>query len=158
MLILYKCSCENNVVNKMQHLKNVLKIEGQFRSSSSISNPIIRIQKIDLDFNYVYIEEFDRFYFLDDIIVVNNKLIDIYLSVDVLMTYRNGIYDLEAFIDRNEFKYNNYLIDKKRIIQQGINVENIEVPNDFFLNGDVRIVGDDYNVLYSLIGYKISVE
>ena len=70
--------------------------------------------------NYCYIEEFKRFYFIDDIVIQNNKLFSLALSVDVLESYKNKYMILDAFVLRNEFQYDpfvndaniNYYIDK----------------------------------------------
>lgn len=70
--------------------------------------------------NYCYIEEFKRFYFIDDIVIQNNKLFSLALSVDVLESYKNKYMVLDAFVLRNEFEYDpfvndvniNYYIDK----------------------------------------------
>lgn len=70
--------------------------------------------------NYCYIEEFNRFYFIDDIVIQNNKLFSLALSVDVLESYKNKFMPLDAFVLRNEFQYDpfvndaniNYYIDK----------------------------------------------
>ena len=61
--------------------------------------------------NYCYIEEFDRFYFIDNIIIQNNKLFVLILSVDPLESHKAQILNQEAFILRNEFDYNPYVID-----------------------------------------------
>lgn len=156
MIILYKCSCEVNVVDKSQHMKLKRILEGTFRDSVSVSNVTVRVENNgDVDFNYAFIPEFNRYYFIDDIIVVNNKLADLVLTVDVLMTYKKGIYGLKCFVERNEDKYNELLIDKKRIIEQGIDIYEQTVPNNFFTNGDT--LSDD-EILFSMTGYKLEVD
>lgn len=156
MIILYKCSCEVNVVDKSQHMKLKRILEGTFRDSVSVSNVTVRVENNgDVDFNYAFIPEFNRYYFIDDIIVVNNKLADLVLTVDVLMTYKKGIYGLKCFVERNENQYNELLIDKKRIIEQGLDIEESTVENDFFING--YIYNDD-NVLFAMNGYKLEVD
>ena len=56
--------------------------------------------------NYCYIEEFERFYFIDNIIIQNNKLFVLILSVDPLESHKEKILNQDAFITRNEFDYN----------------------------------------------------
>lgn len=156
MIILYKCSCEVNVVDKSQHMKLKKILEGTFRDSVSVSNVTVRVENNgDVDFNYAFIPEFNRYYFIDDIIVVNNKLADLVLTVDVLMTYKKGIYGLKCFVERNENKYNELLIDKKRIIEQGIYVSEKTIDNVFFTNGKAL---PDNEILFSMSGYKLEVD
>ena len=156
MIILYKCSCEVNVVDKSQHMKLKKQLNGTFRDSVSVSNVTVRVENNgDVDFNYAFIPEFNRYYFIDDIIVVNNKLADLVLTVDVLMTYKKGIYGLKCFVERNEHDYNELLIDKKRIIEQGIEVSEETIVNDFFTNGKAL---PDNEILFSMSGYKLEVD
>lgn len=156
MIILYKCSCEVNVVDKSQHMKLKRILEGTFRDSVSVSNVTVRVANNgDVDFNYAFIPEFNRYYFIDDIIVVNNRLVDLVLTVDVLMTYKKGIYGLKCFVERNENNYNELLIDKKRIIEQGIDIYEQTVHNNFFTNGDTLT---DDEILFSMTGYKLEVD
>lgn len=63
--------------------------------------------------NYVYIPEFKRYYYINDIIVVTNALIQINTDVDVLMSFKDDILNLDAFIGRNEYNYDDTLVDDK---------------------------------------------
>lgn len=55
--------------------------------------------------NYVYIPDFNRYYFINDIISVRNNLWRINMHVDVLMSYQKQIKNLNAFVNRNEFEF-----------------------------------------------------
>ena len=61
--------------------------------------------------NYAYIKEFNRYYFVTDIISLNRNLWRINLRCDVLMSFYGGIKNLNALISRNEFTFNNYIVD-----------------------------------------------
>lgn len=61
--------------------------------------------------NYVYIPEFKRYYYINDIIVVTNALIQINTDVDVLMSFKDDILNLDAFVARNEFNFNQFVKD-----------------------------------------------
>lgn len=58
-----------------------------------------------LSTNYVHIPEFNRYYFITDIISIRQNLWRILLHVDVLMSYSNAILNTKGFITRNEFTY-----------------------------------------------------
>ena len=66
-----------------------------------------------VDVNYIYIEEFNRYYFVDNINVELTNYFIFYLRCDVLMSYKNKVLDLNAFITRNEFTYNDLLKDDR---------------------------------------------
>ena len=58
-----------------------------------------------LSANYVYIPDFNRYYFINDITSVRQNLWRLSLHVDVLMSYKNEINNTNAFVSRNEFNY-----------------------------------------------------
>lgn len=61
--------------------------------------------------NYAYIPDFNRYYFITDIVSVGRNLWQVTMSVDVLMSYYGEIMDLTALIDRNEYDYRPTLDD-----------------------------------------------
>lgn len=62
-------------------------------------------------FNYVYIPDFKRYYYVNDIISVASGLWRIELNVDVLMSYKREFLDIECLIGRQEFDYDGDLKD-----------------------------------------------
>ena len=134
----YKNTSERNRVDKTNFLQNITTLNGTLRDSVSLTNPIIRIRYEYPNFNYVYITELNRYYFVEDIVSVRNGLWELTLAVDVLMTYKEGILNTVGFIERSQSLYDDKLIDKKRIIEQGYDIENTEILNDVFINvGDL---------------------
>lgn len=66
-----------------------------------------------LSANYVYIPDFNRYYFINDIVSVRQNLWRIVLHVDVLMSYKKEISNTYAIVSRNQYKYNNFILDDK---------------------------------------------
>ena len=84
------------------------------KEDTSILKPIIKIKSSVGDiitYNYMYIEELQRYYFIDDIVSINNDIWEISAHVDVLETYKNGILAQSAVVKRQQKKYNLYLND-----------------------------------------------
>lgn len=84
------------------------------KDNTSILKPIIRVRSSAAaitSYNYMYISEFNRYYFIDDIVSINNGLWEISAHVDVLQTYRQEILNQEAVIRRQQNRYNLYLND-----------------------------------------------
>ena len=83
------------------------------KENTSVLNPVIIIRSSDniFSYNYMYIQEFERYYFIDDIISVNNNVWEIHAHVDVLETYANAILSNTAVIKRQANQYNLYLDD-----------------------------------------------
>lgn len=112
ILKLYKNLSEKNVVDK--NITELAVISGTLREDCSVINPVIQIEDttgFDLKFtNYAYIEEFGRFYYINNI-VCKGHLFELDMHVDVLKTHANGIRANEAVISRQEQNYNLYLQD-----------------------------------------------
>lgn len=151
-IILYKNSAEKIVVNKTNYLTEVDKTVLTFRDECDIISPKIVLNRTDLDFNYVYIKSLKRYYFVNNITNINNNLMNVDLTIDILMSYKDGIRNLRPFVGRNEFYYDENIIDDKRVILNGhtTNITTIETnlfktvsdgdgneysPNSLFVNG-----------------------
>lgn len=110
---LYKTKDSNNKISKS--LTDELTFTGFLRQECSILNPTIEIET-DLnisDFNYVKIVDFNRYYFITDITVVNNKLWKVSLRCDVLMSYASDILDLNVNVVRNSSSFNLMIDDNQ---------------------------------------------
>lgn len=146
-LVLYTFKGEKNLVDKTEYMASRRKDDGTpeyifnnvvLKDNCSITAPviIINLKGDEVNANYAYIREFNRYYFIDDIISLNNNLWELRMSVDVLMTYKDGIRNLRGFVERSESYYDRTLVDKKRVIGQGyksVTRTEFEVPtNDLF--------------------------
>lgn len=69
------------------------------------------INQYVLSANYLYIPDFNRYYFINDITSVRNNLWRLTTHVDVLMSYQKEISETNAFVSRNEFSYDNMVKD-----------------------------------------------
>lgn len=124
---LYQNSSENNRIDKTEYLTSVGEIEGYLRQETNIINPTIVIEynKV-IDFNYIYISTFNRYYFVNGVSSVRTNLWRIELSVDVLMTYKDTILNYECFVARNENTYDAYIEDKYLPLKYEKEIEYIE--------------------------------
>ena len=153
---LYKNTAETHRVDKTSYLTAVGGLDGALRHDTNLINPTILIYYEKLpDFNYVYIAPFKRYYYVESVNIVRTNLYEIVLSVDVLMTYKDGIKKLDAFIVRNEHKYNDWLIDDKRVIEQGYDVDILEIESPVF---EADYGGSTPNGSFVLSGLGFSVE
>lgn len=111
---LYNNKSPSNFVNKSIEL--IGSGTGTLRESTSILNPVVTFStviqsQLISSANYAYIDEFNRYYYITDIVSVVNGMWSISLHVDVLMTYKNGFRGLKAIVARQEHVYNMYLDD-----------------------------------------------
>lgn len=161
-ITLYRNSAEPNRVDKSDYLTTVQTISGVLREETSILAPIIKLELSSRpNANYCYIPQFGRYYYITDIVSIRNNLWELTLSVDVLMSHKEAILSSKGFVERNEFASNPLLIDKKRVIEQGYDIETHEVENDVFVDypetdtdtEESDIIGTE--LFYVLNGYKI---
>lgn len=78
-----------------------------------IFNPTIKLSKQigSLSFNYIYISDFNRYYFVAEPPTWREGFYEVKLHCDVLMSFKSGFYTKNAVIKRNSRNYNLYLND-----------------------------------------------
>ena len=116
-VILY--SSNEEVKSFPKTLTNGSELVGNLRDECDIINPVISIvgMKPNDTFNYCYIPEFSRYYFITDKKVITTSVVEISLHEDVLQTWSQYILQQEGVVLRNEFEYDSMLIDEKVLIK-----------------------------------------
>ena len=104
-------SPENFITKNITQLGTQL--TGDLREGTSIVRPGIKIEAaaIPAAANYLYIADFGRYYFIDDIETAEYGLYIIKARVDVLMSYATAIKACKGIVHRAESDYNTYLDD-----------------------------------------------
>lgn len=129
--------CKNNSpINQIgKSVALISQLNGDFRDSVNMMHPVVRIEKTDpTDFNYVYIGEFKRWYFVNKIEVVRTGILDIHLKEDVLESFANDILAHNAIVSNNAKAYNVYLNDRQLITTQRSLYWRKEFPHGFMEN------------------------
>lgn len=151
VIVLYQNSAERNRVDKTNYLTKIKTISGAVRDVTSIVNISILIEYDTVpNFNYCYLPAFRRYYYITDVSTVNKNLWELSLSCDVLMSYKDAIKNCNGFIERNENLYNENIVDKQRVIEQGYDIEEINLDNELF---DYTVDSSVRNIILS--GYYI---
>lgn len=128
---LYKTASENNKVVKA--LTSGKEMSGELRNQTSVINPSIRIESADniSTYNYAYIPEFGRYYYIADITSVRTNCWIISLRCDVLMSYSAQIKALRPIIEREEVGQSSGLIDSDMPININKKVQKFYFPYGF---------------------------
>ena len=142
---LFVCTAERNRVNKNNYITNRFTMDGTLKKSTSAMNVVIDVQKtnpVKYNYNYMYIQEFNRFYFIDDITCVTDKIWTITASVDVLMSFQSDILSTSAIIDKveNETSANLYLDDGSFVMDTRKYNEVKEFPSGLNTTGSYILI------------------
>ena len=83
----------------------------KLKGDTSITRPVVVLHSDSIIlFNYAYIPEFNRYYFVDKIELFPNGIYNISLTVDVLESYKNDIKNSSGLISK-QTNINNYYND-----------------------------------------------
>lgn len=93
--------CVNNSEkNKLgKSLSNLNVFSGSLKDETSVTNPVVMMElENPTGFNYAYIPEFGRYYFIDDMVSVRTGLWKISMKVDVLESFKNSIRGISVIL------------------------------------------------------------
>lgn len=95
---LFITSDSDNVINKT--LTDVATVTGDFNDSLDINSPVVRIGGLaDVgEYNYCFIPELNRYYFINEYIIERASYFILYLECDLLMSYRPIILQLTGVV------------------------------------------------------------
>lgn len=153
LITLYKNTAENNRIDKTEYLTKVIDLQGYFRQETNIINPSIIIEYAgDINFNYVYISTFNRYYFVNSITSVRTNLWRLEMSCDVLMTYKETILNYSCYVSRNENEYNEDIEDTYLPLEyeKVVEITNLYDERETFDAGKIFLKGD-YSVVCTTI-------
>lgn len=89
----------------------------------SIINPTIDIvdSTFNVNCNYIYITDLNRYYFVNNITALNNGRWQLNCHIDVLMSYADEIKQQQATFRRQKYLYNMYITDPEFHVESKTN-------------------------------------
>lgn len=130
----YQNSSPENYVNKS--LTEITVAYGVLREATSITRPSIQISGLTdsqvASINYAYITQFNRYYYVDNVVSVHNNLWQFDLRCDVLKSFWNETKNCECIVARNEYERTKDLIDNEIYFTADSKYEVIKFPNTPF--------------------------
>ena len=138
---LYKTSSPRKKLVK--DLTDGITLTGTLRGQSSIMSPSLQIQDIAvLGYNYCYIPDFGRYYYINGIDALRANLFELSLGVDVLMTYAKAIRSNAAIVDKVQIfgAAYNYINDGSFINSNRMKQDIINFPHGFNANGEYILI------------------
>lgn len=140
-VIFYYNMSDDREVNKS--LTGADTFQGVLREECSIMSPIIRFEKDGmLRYNYAYIPEFQRYYSVKDRTSYRYGIWDVSFEVDVLMSFRNDILNLNAVVDKQSLaSVGNEYIDDSSLVTENVMFQTIyNFPNGFNNTGEYILI------------------
>lgn len=127
-ITLYYFAGDNRLVDKSGAITSIRTSQGTFKYPCSVYNPVVEMfiptggtPALDLKrknfikhLNYAYIQEFDRYYYITDRVMINSKLVRLYMKVDVLYSFATALKSLPAYVSRSASSYNKRIADNMR--------------------------------------------
>ena len=104
-IYLYTCNAEYNRIDKSPYLFREFQLEGVMKDETSVIDPEIIIEKTNpakFNYNYMYIPEFNRWYYIQNIEHLRDKLWKISAHVDVLYTWGGSIKKSKCILERSQ--------------------------------------------------------
>ena len=96
---LYYNTSDNRCIRK--NLLNELSLSGTLRDSCNLIEPVLNIQNESvIRYNYAYIPDFKRYYFIKKITSLRKGLWTIEFEVDPLMSFKGDILALQVVVDK----------------------------------------------------------
>ena len=132
----YKNSSEKEKIGKS--LSSGLTLSGNLRDECSITSPSILVEATSLvDYNYCYIPEFKRYYFISDIVSVRNNLWRVSLKCDVLESFKSDILNSSCIVKKQQNQsYSNNIDDGSYINRVDNFIEIANYQDGFNSNGE----------------------
>lgn len=140
-IIFYNTSSEKNCMNKS--ISGGYTLQGSFREECSVSDPVFIIES-DLTFtsyNYVYIPEFSRYYYIVNIVSKRTKLWELHLHVDVLMSFKKYLNSSRILLVESELTgASNYLNSSSWVSEVRRTTSVMSFPNGFSNDGEFILI------------------
>lgn len=139
------CSSISEIVAINKDISIIDDVSATIKGALSVENPVLILQyKSDIqpNVNYVYIPEYNRYYFVTDIINLTGGRYEIHCKVDVLMSFKDYILNLSCIVDKQSSKdnANMYLDDGSFVVQSKEFVNTINFPRGFNDNGEFILI------------------
>lgn len=121
-----------------------------FYGEFDLYSPIVKIEYDEkvFGYNYVYLPELNRYYFITSIKGEPGTILYLQLREDVLMTFKNQILSLNCEVVRSSTSQAKFLNDNQMPIKADLQIQNYEFSSTPFSTADT--IGGNY--LLTVIG------
>lgn len=109
-ITLYKFAKRKNSTKQPANTDTHTDLTGYMKTPASIIEPVITVKASPIGYNYAYVSDFSRYYFINDIVYSMGEW-SIYLSCDPLASFKTTLGGLSAYVVRSASNKNGYIKD-----------------------------------------------
>ena len=118
---LYSTKTPSNTIGKV--LENEAEYEIKFKAQADKTKPVVVLRsETMLNFNYAFIPDFERYYFIENIEVTPNKIYNVSLRCDVLESFKEDIKKSSGVISQQTNGNNYFNSDYQTEIKKEVDV------------------------------------
>lgn len=144
IIFLHKTTSERNKIIKEFNSNDSLTLAGSLRAECSLLHPVILVEisgSSIAQYNYCYIPEFGRYYFINNIESVRTNVWRIHCNVDVLMSYSQQILNLNVIVsDETSPDNETYMSGEVWNTTVRTKTDVINFPNGLLDNGEYILI------------------
>ena len=137
-IIFYKYNDIRNKINKTLSgglTVNDVVIQNDF--DITVFDLLIKNSDFNSEYNYCYIQDLGRYYFIESVEKMNGSIYKIRLTVDVLKSFSTQIENIQAIITKSENPDDNFVDCEK---SENYTSEVINMTDNFNHNGNLILV------------------
>lgn len=128
------------------------------KDKCSITHPVFLIDHIETEWNYAYVPSWKRYYFIGNINLNNNEIMELTLDVDPMASYRSDIFNYSIYIERAAGDHDGKLIDNLYPASGDMNIQKTAFTSPFVSNWiDCRwilgVTGQNANGIFGSVAY-----
>ena len=138
---LFYNSSDNRCIKKT--LQGEFNVTGNLRDEASIISPVIVIQsETPIRFNYAYIPDFKRYYYINNVESVRTGIWRVYMEVDPLMSFKTDILALKVVANKQSLITNgDEYIDDGSLVTDNLIFKNVyKFAHGFNDNGEYILI------------------
>lgn len=138
-IVFYNNTAGTNVLDKTSYLNELQTVNGLMYDTFNLINTTLLVRYFNNNSNYCFIRELNKYFFIENVEIVDNTKVKLTLKLDVLQTYNDEIKELYVTISERETA-NDYINNRSVIYDIRPNFDKIDFPNQKIFNENGQII------------------
>lgn len=138
-IVFYNNTAGTNVLDKTSYLNELQTVNGLMYDTFNLINTTLLVRYFNNNSNYCFIRELNKYFFIENVEIVDNTKVKLTLKLDVLQTFKDEIKELYVTISERETA-NDYINYRSVIYDIRPNFDKIDFPNQKIFNENGQII------------------